>query len=561
MLQTIFIKNLVIVDTLELELFGGLTALTGETGAGKSILLAALSLALGERANPEMIRPSHSHAEVCVTFDLSHAQDAKAWLTSHDLMSATDECIIRRVIHSEGRSKAYINGHPVTLQQLKTLTSNLIEIHGQHQHQALTLPAYQLKLLDEYANHPALLQAVADLHHAHQQLKKEAQLLAQNEGLDGQLDLLNYQISEIEHLSLKERELEIIEQEHHKLARAEELLQITHSALSELQSQERTGIQTNLTSLYNRLHSIRHIAPELANSSDMLNQALINVDEACQEIKLFIEQVELDPDKLQAFDERISEIHSLARKQRIAPEFIETHYELLLLQRKELEDRRLRFESIHQELSDIKARYLQAAHQLTLSRQKIAKRLSQQIQQRMRQLQLPEATFSIQLSEKDTSQNLSVDGIDQIEFMVSTNPGQPQKPLRKIASGGELSRISLSIQVITAQKLTIPTLIFDEVDTGISGKTAAVVGQSLRNLGEHCQVICITHLPQVSACANQHYLVEKFQKQGKTLSTMTHLNTPKRIDEIARLLGGTNITEEAKAQAKQLIEEGSTETA
>lgn len=561
MLRELSIQHLATVEELNLSFSAGMTTLTGETGAGKSILIDALSLTLGARADSSFIRSGKQTCSVSTLFEIKNHPEIQTWLKEQDLFSGED-CILRRTVSIEGPSRAYINGQLVTVQQLKELGEKLINIHGQHQNQALLRTDHQREILDYYAEHPTLCNEVAHAYQTIEKLKIQEEELKKLEGQQAMLDLLLYQIQELEELNLQNDELQNLEIEHRKLTHAKEWLMLTDhvlNVLSETYSHHETQegkIQSSvITSLHGVLQSLTPLKAqfsEINNVYELVNNGVVQLEEAAGEMQSFKNTFSLDPERQVWIDERLSRIYALARKHKIAPPAILSHYQ-------ELKERSAKLQTIQEHLASIgleikKAEdiYKEKAEKLSKSRKKAAGLLSNRITTSLKELEMPHGQFEIHIHDKKLN-NFNQHGIDDIEFKVTTNPGLPLQPLRKIASGGEISRISLAIQVITAQKMTIPSLIFDEVDVGISGKTAQIVGELLRKLGEHAQVFCVTHLPQVAALGHQHYKVEKQQTDLCTHTRIIPLERAEKIKEIARMLGGITITSHTLAHAESLV--------
>ena len=553
MLTHIHIWNFAIVEQLDIEFDTGLTVLTGETGAGKSILLDALGLALGDRADSSVIRHGSDKAEISVTFTIRDAKQAQAWLTEHDMLSE-DECIIRRSISHKGASKAFINGIPSTIQQLRQLGEMLVDLHGQHEHQSLLQKDAQRQLLDDYANHKPLLEKVRTHYQQWQQLQTEYQRLSQaNNDRDSRLELLRYQVNELATLALQANETEQLEQELKRLSNANQLLQTAQSAMNALQEDEHHSIQRTLADNLNQIQSLVRVDENLEPITELLNNALIQVQETISELRHYADGLELDPARLAEVEQRITDIHNLSRKHHVKPEELVTLYPKLEQELADLEQADIKLEGLLHDIDQAKSAYHTAAEKLSQSRNKTAKALSKKISDAMQTLSLEGGKFAVDIAPLAESQWSALGG-DSIEFQVSANPGQPLKPLTKVASGGELSRISLAIQVITAQAARIPTLIFDEVDVGIGGRVAEIVGLQLRALGEQRQVICVTHLPQVAALGHHHYQVSKQTTKKKTSTDISPLDPIQRIDEVARMLGGVEITAQTLSHAKEMIE-------
>lgn len=600
MLKQLVIQNLAIVDSLEINFSEGMSALTGETGAGKSILIDALSLALGGRADASLVRPSAQTASIAAVFAIE-SKIAKAkkqnsiltFLKERSLSNEDDEnlCILRRVVSNDGRSKAYVNGHPVTAAELKELGEYLLSIHSQHQHQALLKPDYQRTLVDNFAQNSVLLEETETAHRLLENLKKEKEVLLSLQGNQDKLALLEYQVQEFSDLALKDNELKTLEEEHRKLSHAEQWLfttsqiqgflvpgdQLEDSAIDNSNFEARSGgnfgktefgkadygkaeygnAESALNQAIHLLATIKQHFPNLNTCYEMLNNGLIQIQEAAGEIASFRESLEIDPQRLGKIDARLSRIHALARKHKINPEQIISHCESLTKDVQQLKNAQSALQEIDENISMATSGYLICAEKLSASRKAACQVLVQAITKSMQTLEMKNGRFEIQINSKT---HYTAQGIDDIEFMVTTNPGHPPQPLRKIASGGEMSRISLAISVITAQKITLPTLIFDEVDVGISGKTAEIVGNLVRDLGKHAQVLCVTHLAQVAAKAHHHFKVEKQQTKESTRTMIVELDAKQRIQEIARLLGGITITENTLAHAKEMLA-GATEKA
>lgn len=556
MLVHIFIKNLAIVEQLELNFYDGLSILTGETGAGKSILVDALQLILGEPAPApsSMVRHQCSHAEVSAVFELQALPQVVDWLVEQDLNSE-NECIIRRTITHEGRSRAYINGRTVPVAQLRQLGEQLINIQGQHQHQTLLKTDHQRALLDEYAGHHELTQQVRQAYLLLQKLRKEYQTLANLEGKEDKLALLQYQIQEMEELNVQENEFKNLENEQKELAHAEQWLLNCETALNYLknESEENSDAFSAIYQAINQINSLKSQTSKLDTCHELLNNALIQLEEGSVELENFKATLNLDPERLKAVNERLSQLYALARKHRIQPEEILTYKQILSKEAITLLDLQATLKTLSEKVQAAQISYANSAKLLSESRKKAALQLEPLIVGSLKMLEMPHAQFKIAFTNKN-DESPNPHGMDSLEFLVSMNLGIPPQPLRKIASGGELSRISLAIQVITTQKVKTPTLVFDEVDTGISGKTAETVGKLLRKLSLKTQVFCITHLAQIAAQGQHHYKVEKLQTKASTTSCIHTLDKPEKIQEIARLLGGATITQHALLHAEAMLD-------
>jgi len=552
MLSHIHIRDFAIVERIELELGPGMSVLTGETGAGKSILIDALGLALGDRAESGAVRHGAERAEVSVSFQLEAHSPALHWLHEHEL-DEDGECQIRRTLTREGRSKAYINGRPATLQQLAALGELLVDIHGQHAHQSLTRREVQRELLDAYAGHPKLLEQVAELAGEWQALHDEYQSLSRAAAeRESRLDLLRYQVQELEALGLATDELDELDAEHRRLANAGELIAACGRVMGLLGDDEESSAGILLGQAAREMEGLRSLDPALAEAAELVDNALIQAEEALDGLRHYADRLELDPERLQFVEERIGAIHTLARKHRVEPAELPELQLRLAGELADLEHADERLEGLQARIGALHERYRKAADKLSKSRAKTAKALSKQVSQAMHELGMPGGRFEVELTPREAD-TVAADGLERVGFAVSANPGQPPRPLGKVASGGELSRISLAIEVILADSASIPSLIFDEVDSGIGGGVAEVVGRRLRALGERRQVLCVTHLPQVAAQGHRHLQVEK-QTDGKSTHTRIRALDPEpRIGEIARMLGGIEITEQTLAHAREML--------
>ncbi len=550
MLTSLRIENFAIVSQLELDFANGMTAFTGETGAGKSIMIDALMLALGGRADASVIRGHAEKCDVSACFHIESSSEPARWLAEHDISNEDNDIFLRRVVYVEGRSKSYINGQPFPLQKIKELSEMLVDIHGQHQHQTLLHHATHREQLDRYANHPHLLDDVSRAYQQCQQLKHTLQELKGEASEHEETALLHHQIDELEQLSLQEGEMQILHEEHQLLHHAREYLEHTQRITDLLSADEPPTICQSLHHILQILASFPQEQARIKNTQELINSALIQCEEARDEMAKFSDEVQLDPERLHAVEERISALHQAARKYHVEASQLPAH--ALYLQQKlaclHNKDERMRvLQQQYEQHLDI---YEAAALTLRASRQRSAEKLAQDISASIRQLGMPKGYMSIDITPLEKMQ---VHGLDKIEYKVCTNPGMAPDTLAKVASGGELSRIGLAIHVITAQRGATPTLLFDEVDVGIGGATAALVGQLLRKLGERLQVFCVTHQPQVASSAHHHFMVEKQCDNEQTFSRVTALAEPEKIDEIARMLGGLKITEQTRSHARELL--------
>ncbi|MFG1488049.1 DNA repair protein RecN [Oceanospirillum sp. HFRX-1_2] len=552
MLTYLAITNLAIVEHLELDLPPGMTVITGETGAGKSILLDALGLALGDRADADSVRHGATKAEIHAHFDITVLPQAKSWLEDQELTDEEHECecVLRRVIHANGRSKAWINGQPCSAQQLKQLGSHLIDIHGQHEHQSLLRKETHLVLLDEFGHLTQDVERQRVIYKEWQQVRKQLELLkTQDSEQQARLELLRYQVEELEQLGLQEAELQELENEQQELANAETLISEGQATL-DLCDGDDGGARQALNHACQRLSQIPSQDARLADIGQMLNDALIQVEEASRELSYFIERCELDPERLQFVEDRLSSVYQLARKHHITPEELYSHSLALREELDNIESGPQNIDQLAEQLDTLTTQYREHAAKLNQKRQKFGQKLNKNINEQLAQLGMSNARFEVSIK---NSESFLPTGTDDVEFLISTNPGQPAKPMIKIASGGELSRISLAIQVVTAQTSTIPTLVFDEVDVGISGGTAEIVGKLLHNLAKKGQILSVTHLPQVAAQGDQHLHISKHSTKDNTKSQMNWLADQDRTTELARMLGGVDLTEQTLAHAAEML--------
>ena len=573
MLTSLTINNYTLTEQLEIDFVTGMSAITGETGAGKSLVIDALGMALGDRGDTGRIRPGANKAEVAAHFSLDGNTQAAAWLANNDYQSDEDTCLLRRVFTSEGRSRGYINGQSATMQQLKDLGEHLVDIHGQHEHQSLLRRDSHLRLLDEYGNHGKLLTELAE---HYQQWRAAAQRLNQLENQSGELearrDLLTFQVQELDQLAPTNGEVGTLEGEQQLLANADTVLRDCQQALTLCQGDEAASSngdgQGNVThNLHRALQLIQDlVAKGLANNSasltssiELLQSAHIQAQEAAQEIEHFVSSVEINPTRLQEVEERLSGFYQLARKHRIETHDLPHLHQTLTAELHELSGGDGDVEQLRKQRDQLAETYRSCAKKLSKVRKTNAAKFAKQVNVQLADLGMATASLELSLTPREKD-DLHLLGMEKVELLAQTNPGHPHRPLAKIASGGELSRFSLAIQVIAAQRAQIPALIFDEVDVGIGGATAEVVGKLLRELGERGQVIAVTHLPQVASCAHQHLVATK-TTNGNDNDTATHsqlftLNEDKRVDEIARMLGGTEITRQTLAHAKEMLEGG-----
>lgn len=550
MLNHIRIRNFAIIDHLDLDFKNKLTTLTGETGAGKSILLGALGLLLGDRADSDSVRAGSSKAEISAEFDVTKLTNVNDWLAEKELDSDGD-CLIRRRLSADGRSRAFINGSPVPLQDMKKLGEMLVDIHGQHEHQSLMKPGMQRQLLDDYATHKKLLNDVKNVFQEwHQQKETLSQLKTACKDKNHRLDLLRYQVNELDELSLEQDEADKLQQEHQLLANADQLSENTSTALTSLYESDENSVHSQISQQAIKIESMLSTDDSLSPAYEMLSEAMVQIEETASLLREYKDNLNSDPQRFNEVENRLGVIHDLSRKHHVeADQLIDLH-KSLADELNKLDNADENMSQLDELVNTLGDKYNSLSKKLTESRIKTAKKLNKAISQSMQTLGMAGGKFEIQISSKDQA---SENGIDQIEYMVSTNTGQPFKALAKTASGGELARISLAIQMITAQQGRIPTLIFDEVDSGVGGGIAEIVGKHLRMLGESRQVFCITHLPQVASQAHHHMQVYKHSDGKETRTEIIPLEMDKRVDEISRMLGGLEITQQTIDHAKDML--------
>ena len=552
MLRTLTIRDFVIVDTIELEFSNGFSVFTGETGAGKSILIDALQLALGGRGDASMVREGAARADITADFALTEA--ATQWLKEHDFNTDEGGALLRRVIDNAGRSKAYINGVAATAAQLRELGDMLVDIHGQHAHQSLLKPDAQRALLDNQiaVRDPgarAEAQQVSSTWRSWRALvrqREEYETNAKNVLIER--ERLEWQVSELDKLAPKAGEWVEISNEHSRLSHAASLLEGAQEALGAISESEHP-ILSQLSSLNAKLGKLVDIDAQLQGVLDCMEPARIQLQEAVSELNNYIDKVELDPGRLREVDARMEALHSAARKYRVTPEELPDEHAALAAKLRQLADA-TDIDGLRKQEDKARAAYMEVAAKLSARRTKAAAELGTQVTAAMQELSMSGGSFAVALVGGEPAAH----GLEQVEFLVAGHAGVAPRPLAKVASGGELARISLAISVITSNATTVPTLIFDEVDTGIGGGVAEVVGRLLRRLGQQRQVLCVTHLPQVASQANQHFQVAKgTTHEGRTVSRIEVLNNRARVEEVARMLGGIEITETTRKHARELL--------
>ncbi|MFZ1343162.1 DNA repair protein RecN [Thiothrix eikelboomii] len=553
MLTYIHIRDFAIITDLALELQAGMTALTGETGAGKSILLDAIGLVLGDKTDASSVRHGAEKAEVTLSVEISHTPQAQQWLAEQDLLTEDDTCILRRVVTHTGKSRAWINGSPTTLTALRELGEQLVDIHGQHEHQSLMKREMQRNLVDAYAGHEALLKQTQEAYKQWKTLHERYHALSsQSSHFQERLDLLNFQIQELSDLALATDEITQLDEELNRLGHAEQLQATATQGYLQLYETE-GAVYSALSQLSQELTRQVRVDEALVAPLELISSAQIQVQEAAWLLRDYAQAVDLDPARLSTVEARIAEIRNMARKYRLEAECLPEHLTRLQAELSSLASDDYDLDTLKSKLDAAQQTYQAAAQTLTKSRMQAADQLSSGVSAAMQGLGMQGGQFHIQLNCLE-DKHPQPQGMDQLEFLVSANPGQPLKALTKVASGGELSRISLAIQMMAAQKMILPALIFDEVDTGIGGSIAEVVGTQLRSLGTNRQVLCVTHLPQVASQAHHHYKVTKLKTSDSTQTGIIHLDHRARVEELARMIGGTEITLATRALATEMLE-------
>ncbi len=546
MLRTLSIRDFVIVDVIELEFSAGFTVFTGETGAGKSILIDALTLALGGRGDASIVREGASRADI--TADFAVTAQAQAWLDAHEFTSEDGGALLRRVIDNAGRSKAYINGVAATAAQLRELGDLLVDIHGQHAHQSLLKTEAQRELLDNQAGAD-----VRDVSMAYKAWRGVAKQLEEFETNAANVLLererIEWQVGELDKLAAKPGEWTEIGNEHSRLSHAASLLEGAQEALSVISESEEQPIVSQLASLNQKLAKLVSVDTELQPVVDLIESARIQLQESVYALNTYLDRVELDPERLRQVDARMEALHSAARKFRVDADELPAEHARLAEQLARLADA-TDMDGLRKQEQKLKADYLEVAKLLSAQRATAARALGEAVTKAMQDLNMTGGRFEVALHPSEPSAK----GLEQVEFMVAGHAGVAPRPLAKVASGGELARISLAISVITSHATTVPTLIFDEVDSGIGGGVAEVVGRLLKRLGQERQVLCVTHLPQVASQGNSHFQVAKSTlDNGKTASRIEVLDAKARVEEVARMLGGLEITATTRKHARELL--------
>lgn len=551
MLRHLTLRDFAVVSAAELAFEGGLTVVSGETGAGKSLLVGALLALTGARADTGVVRHGAERAELAAEFHLQDSPQAADWLRENELDDA-DTCQLRRVIRADGGSRAWINGRPATLAQLAELGSMLVEIHGQHEHQALLERNHQLELVDAFGQHDPVLAQVRSLARKWASIDRELAELARAGAVDDRIDYLQHQAEELARESLDPAGIETLLASHRRQTHAAGLLSAYDAALARLSGEDGVGVARNLRQINTEVARQLEHEPRLAEVASLVDSARIQLDEAASLLERWRDELELDPGHLQDLEARLTRLHELSRKHKAPlPDLGEVHGRLVA----ELETLRglgASTERLAKERNDVAAAWTRSAAELGQSRRLAADRLSGAVSALMSELGMAGGVFTVELLPNEGDRP-SPAGAERCEFLVSANPGQPPRALRKVASGGELARISLAIEVAALGLDSVPTMVFDEVDSGIGGAVAEVVGQKLRALGLQRQVLCVTHLPQVAAQGHHHFRVSKAVSGSTTHSAVSRLSEPDRVEELARMLGGVDITRESRANAKRML--------
>lgn len=553
MLTNLDITNYALAAHLELEFKSGMTVITGETGVGKSLVVDALGMALGDRGDAGRIREGAERCEISARFEIANNAAANAWLEAQDY-PVEPECLLRRVFTRDGRSRGYVNGRSATMQQLQELGDLLIDIHSQHEHQSLLRRDTHGRLIDEFGNHQDLLVQTAATATAWRQCNDQLRALeGDHEQRAARLDLLSFQVAELDRLAPLPGEFETLEREHRLLGNTEQILAGCRQLVA-LGGEGDDG--ADLGTLLSRA---RQLAADLVAAGanlqtcvDLFDSARIQVEEALREVATLAAGMDVDPGRLQALEERLDSHYRLARRHQVAPAELAELHEQLRAELDGLENPDRDLDTLRKKLASYAAAYQATAAELTRARRHAADQFATAVNARLAELGLAAARLEVRLLPRPAGECHPA-GSETLELLISTNPGQPPRPLAKIASGGELSRISLAIQVIAAERTRVPAMVFDEVDVGIGGATATIVGQLLRRLGNRGQVIAITHLPQVASHAHQHLVVTKTSADGDTTTALQPLADSERVAEIARMLGGARITAKTSAHARELL--------
>ncbi len=550
MLISLQIRDFAIVDRIDVEFGVGMTVLTGETGAGKSILIDALGLVLGDRGSSKLVRPGAKRAEFSAEFDVSDVPVARDWLEAHSL-DEDDQCLLRRVINADGRSRAFVNGNAVPVQQLKSLGEKLIDIHGQHFHQSLGHKSVQRQLLDHFGGLVARRERTsAAFVHWSSLLARLEELQAADADRESRLDLLAFQLQELEALGVAPAEYEELQAERQVLANSGRLAEGTTAALGALTDRDSGNAVSLLAEASRSLGDLVEFDDKLVPVSELVESAMIHAGEACDELRRYMDGIDMDPRRRDQVEERLDSLQTVARKHRVLPEQIPNHFRQLQAEHDELAQAEERGRELEQEAAAAAVKFHKQAEELSQRRKLAAADFAAAVRDAMAGLGMPGGVFELAVTELATPR---ASGIDDIEFLISANPGQPPMPLARIASGGELSRMSLAVQVIASGGSSIPTMVFDEVDSGVGGGVAEMVGRRLAELGSERQVLCVTHLAQVASLANHHLRISKVTDGKSTRTGVKELERDERVDELARMIGGVEITDKTRAHAAEML--------
>ncbi|MGV6852841.1 MAG: DNA repair protein RecN [bacterium] len=551
MLTSLYIRNMAIISDMQVPLASGFTVVTGETGAGKSIVLGALGFCAGHRADSTMVGMREQKAEVIAELDLKNEPMIRDWLDATGLDNS-ETCIIRREISHDGRSRAFINDRPVTVQTLKNLGHQVFEFHGQHEHQRLLKPDVQLDLLDDFCQHQEQIAELTLIFKQIRLAKEEIDRLSRQSGEHSyQAELLKYQIQELEGIAIDTEAFIELEKEQQRLASADTMIRTGHAAVEVLDGERGASVTGSLAQLSSSLAPFSELDKYISEACDLVSDALANVTEASSALRRFTEHAEIDPERQQLVEKQLSELVELSRKHRIRPEDLNEHLNTLKSELALLDNDQTQLNNLEKQLKVLETEYTNKAKLIHNTRQKNASKLAKLVTESLKSMGMEKARFEVILSE---SNQQSSNGIDKLEMHLQANPGQAEHPLQKVASGGELSRISLAIKVACKSSQQVPVMIFDEVDAGIGGPTAIKVARLLRTLSDQRQVLCVTHVPQVCASGHNHLHVSKTHHNNETDVTAEYLLEESRVDELARMLGGDIITEQTRALSRQLID-------
>ena len=551
MLTNITINNFIIVKSLSLDFYSGLHTLTGETGAGKSIWIDAIEIGLGGRADAKMIYPNAQSADITLCFNLQNLPEAKKWLESHDL-PYEEECIIRRIIDSEKPSRTTLNGIPVPQQLVRTFSEMILCIHGQHQHQQLLKSDEQRHLLDQYAHNDALLLQIQTDYEEWKSLDRETQSLqAQSKNKSSDLTLWQYQLDELQKLAIRENEYDDLFLQYQQLHHAKNFATTLNEAFSYIQNDACPAAQDLTQHALQRLQTIHSDEPRIENIRSLLQTASIHLDEAADALQQYCDDADFSGAKLESIEKRLAVLQDIARKHHIDPTHLSEIEQSLKQKISVLEKADEILNTLEKQKNKILLSYQETAKKLTQYREKAAKKLSVAVTEQMQELGMHGGHFTIQFIKNNTP--IHPNGNENVQFLIATNPGQAPHELSQIVSGGELSRLSLMMQVLTTQQKKVPTLIFDEVDVGIGGKTADLVGRLLRQLSNDAQILCVTHLPQVAAYGHHHFRASKIVDGKQTTTAITLLNQTERTEELARMLSGATVTDKSLLHANELL--------